>query len=280
MQSLAVNVFQRGMVLIVVASALIMVVACGPLLDTSPIATPTAVPATQPPIATATTAAPAPTVGATTAPATGVPTTAATSAATAAPTRAATSAATPAASGGDTVILTVVSGDTEARFRVREQLARVNFPSDAVGSTKAVTGTIVAKTDGTIDTKVSRVQVDLSTLKTDDNQRDNFIKQNTLQTRTYPFASFVPTKIEGLPLPPKDGDVAFKLTGDMTIRNVTKPVTWDVKGTIKGNDATGQATTNFTFGYFNMERPSVFSVLSIEDNIRLELDLHIRRVTP
>jgi polyisoprenoid-binding protein YceI len=177
------------------------------------------------------------------------------------------------------VRLVIVAEDSEARYRVREQLARLNFPSDAIGRTKSVTGTIEAKTDGTINTSASKVQVDLSTLKSDDGQRDNFIRQNTLQTSRYRYAVFVPTKIEGLTLPPKDGEVSFKLTGDMTIRNVTKPVSWDVKGTIKGNDATGTATTSFTFGYFDMERPSVFTVLSIEDNIKLELDIHIQRVT-
>jgi polyisoprenoid-binding protein YceI len=279
MQKKEKPLFRRGVALLVGVVVLTIVAACGPLMDTSPLSTPTSAPATQPPIPTATTAAPAATTVPATSPATAAPTNRPTTIATTAPTGSATSAATASAGGGETVRLTIVSGDTEARYRVREQLARVNFPSDAVGATKSVTGTIVAKTDGTIDTAQSRIQVDLSTLKSDEGQRDNFIKQGTLQTRTYPYAVFVPTKIEGLALPPKDGDVTFKLTGNMTIRNVTKPVTWDVKGTIKGNDATGTATTSFTFGYFNLERPNVFTVLSIEDNIKLEMDLHIRRVT-
>jgi len=40
--------------------------------------------------------------------------------------------------------LALVPGDNQATYRVREQLARLSFPSDAVGSTTNVTGTIVA----------------------------------------------------------------------------------------------------------------------------------------
>jgi len=78
------------------------------------------------------------------------------------------------------VRLELVADGTEARYIVREQLARVNFPSDAIGATKSVTGTIIAKTDGTIDTALSRVQVDLSTLKSDEGNRDNFLRMGTL----------------------------------------------------------------------------------------------------
>lgn len=177
------------------------------------------------------------------------------------------------------VRLELVAGDSEARYRVREQLARVSFPSDAVGATKAVTGTIVAKADGTIVSAESKFQVDLSKLKSDENQRDNFIKMNTLQTNRFPYAAFVPTAVQGLALPPPaSGEVTFKLVGDLTIRNVTKQVTWDAKATIAGNEATGTATTSFTFDYFNMMKPSVFTVLSVEDTIKLELDFHLRRV--
>ncbi|MEP7199508.1 MAG: YceI family protein [Chloroflexota bacterium] len=230
---------------------------------------PTALPTTAPSTATRAPVTASPTAQAVTTTTAGAPT---------AP-PAATNAPATTTNGAQTVRVELVAGDNEARYRVREQLARVSFPSDAVGATKAVTGTIVAKPDGTIVSTESKFQVDLSTLKSDENQRDNFIKRDTLQTNRYPYAVFVPTKIEGLTLPlPTTGDVSFKLIGDLTIRNVTKPVTWDVKGTLNGNDAKGTATTSFTWDYFNLSKPNVFTVLSVEDTIKLELDLHLRRV--
>jgi polyisoprenoid-binding protein YceI len=208
------------------------------------------------------------------------PTPAATPVPTAVP--AVTVAPTPAdavpAPSSDLVRLVLVPDKSQARYRVREQLVGVNFPTDAVGSTNVFTGTIVGRMDGTIVPDQSRFQVDLRTLKSNEGARDNFLRRNTLETDRYPYAVFVPTSAPGLPLKlPADGKVAFKLIGNLTIRDVTKPVTWDVQGTVNGNTATGTATTSFTFEYFNLTRPSVARVLSIEDNIKLELDLTLER---
>ena len=77
---------------------------------------------------------------------------------------------------------------------------------------------------------------------------------------------------------PQSGDVTFKLVGDLTIRNVTKQVTWDVTGKIQGNELAGQATTSFKFDYFGLTQPKVPVVLSVEDHIQLELDMVLQRV--
>lgn len=179
---------------------------------------------------------------------------------------------------GDTVKLVMVPGKNEARYRVREQLANVNLPNDAIGATKQVSGTIVGKLDGTIIAAQSKFSVDMRTLKSDRDQRDNFLRRNVLETDKYPFAEFVPLEAPGLPLKlPADGKIEFKLVGDMTIRNVTKRVTWEAKGQVVGNEASGTATTSFNFAFFQLERPSVPVVLSIDDKITLELDVFLRR---
>ncbi len=181
---------------------------------------------------------------------------------------------------GDAVRIELVAGQNEARYRVREQLARLNFPSDAVGATRNVTGTIVAHPDGTIVADHSLVRVDLRTLKSDESQRDRFIGGAVLQTQRYPYADFQPTEAHGLTLPvPKSGPLKFQLVGNLTIHGVTRPTTWDVSGNVNGDEATGQATTSFKFEDFQMSPPTVSVVLSVEDNIRLEIDLDMRRVS-
>ncbi len=176
--------------------------------------------------------------------------------------------------GTGTVALQVVEGQSNASYRVREQLASLSLPSDAVGTTKAITGTIVGKTDGSIDPALSKFVVDLRTLQSDRSQRDNFLRRNVLETDQYPYATFVPNQAPGLPLTfPPTGQVAFKLVGDLTIRNVTKPVTWDVTCQPQTNQGTCHATTSFTFEYFDLTQPRVSVVLSVVDNITLELNL-------
>ncbi len=73
---------------------------------------------------------------------------------------------------------------------------------------------------------------------------------------------------------------SFKLIGDLTIRNVTKQVTWDATCQVQSSqtEATCHATTSFTFGEFNLTQPKVGRVLSIVDNITLEVDVDLQRV--
>ena len=180
-------------------------------------------------------------------------------------------------SGGDVVRLVVAPEKSEARYRVREQLVNVSLPNDAIGRTKEVTGAIVLKTDGSIVSPDSKFVVGLQTLQTDQSQRDNYVRRNLLQIDQYPTVVFVPTQVTGLPSPlPQSGDVTFKLIGDLTIRNVTQQVTWNVTGKIQGNELTSQATTSFKFDYFGLTQPKVPVVLSVEDHIQLELDMVLR----
>ena len=58
--------------------------------------------------------------------------------------------------------LEVVKG-SRATFRVREQLAGVDFLNDAVGVSEGVTGAIVVRPDGTVDASQSRLTVDVGT---------------------------------------------------------------------------------------------------------------------
>jgi polyisoprenoid-binding protein YceI len=189
-----------------------------------------------------------------------------------------TASTTDTSSGGDVIRLVLVPENSEARFRVREQLAGASLPNDAVGRTKDFTGTVVIKPDGSIVSSDSQFVVSMGTLVSDQPMRDNFLRGNVLQVNQYPKAVFVPKQASGLPSPlPQSGSVTFKLTGDLTVRNVTQPVTWDVTAQVQGNQVTAQAATAFKFEDFSLTQPHVARVLSIEDNIKLELDVTLQR---
>lgn len=183
---------------------------------------------------------------------------------------AATSAAT--STGGARWTVTDAS---KATVSVREQLVGFNLPSDAVLTAKGAKGAFVLNADGTF-TSDSKITFELSTLSSDQGQRDNFVRSNTLNVRQFPTAAFVPVKISGVTLPLASGDFAGTLSGTMTIRGVTKDVTFTVKGTRSGGQLTASATADpvFTFGQFGMEPPTVAGrVISIVDAIHLTVDI-------
>lgn len=171
------------------------------------------------------------------------------------------------------VKITVIEGSV-ARFLVREQLAGRDFPNDAVGVTTAIEGTIVFSAVGEVRPERSKMTVDLQSLKSDEDRRDRFIKRNTLESDRFPLAEFEIRAAPGLTWPiPTSGDITFDLIGNMTVHGVTKPLRWTVEAQFSEGLVTGVAKTNFEFGFFDMDVPSVFIVLSVEDNIRLEVDL-------
>ena len=132
----------------------------------------------------------------------------------------------PSTTTGETVLQ--VGEGSVARYRVNETLARTGI-QDAVGETPDVSGTIHFDASGMVFSDQSSISVDLRTIRSDSDRRDNYVSNNTFETSRYPTADFIPTETEGLPWPlPSSGEVSFMLKGDMTIHGVTAPLTWDV----------------------------------------------------
>ena len=166
-----------------------------------------------------------------------------------------------------------VTDSSKATVRVREQLVGVSAPSDAVLVATGATGTFELKSDGTF-TPESKITFDLTTLASNERDRDNFVKRDTLRVQQFPKAELVPTTITGSV--PASGDLSLTLAGKMTIRGTTKDVTFEVQGKRDGGTLTVTATANppLKFGDFGMTAPSVpFRVVSVVDEIRLSVDL-------
>ena len=172
----------------------------------------------------------------------------------------------------------VVAEGSEVRYRVREQLVGLNFPNDAVGVTGAVEGGVAFDAQGRVVPGDSRFTIDLRTLRSDEARRDNYVRRNTLETDRYPTVTFVPTEARRLPVPlPQSGTVPFELIGDLTVQDATRRVTWDATAAFDGPKVTIRARTAFRFGDFGLRVPRVSVVLSVEDDIKLEADLVLRR---
>ena len=175
-----------------------------------------------------------------------------------------------------TVRLIVAPTGNEARYRVREQLANRPLENDAIGRTSKVEGAIVVARDGRILSDSSRFVIDLASLETDQPRRDNYVRRNTLQTDSFPTATFVPDSAS-IRLPAgarlKPGTYTFDLIGRLTLHGVTKPSKWNVTATVAPTgEIRGTATTSFDFDEFNIRQPKIPFVLSIQDTIRLEYD--------
>lgn len=177
--------------------------------------------------------------------------------------------------------LTITDG-TRARYKVQEQLAGISFPSEAVGTTESVTGTIIVNPDGSIAPQ-SKLVIDLRTITSDQSMRDGYVRSRTLETDKFPMLELVPKRAVGLPAPLPAGGQAqagFQLVTEMTVHGVKKEVTWNVVATFANDMVSGRATTTVDFATFNMAKPSLARLLSVDDKIQLEIEFKSKRTVP
>lgn len=156
-----------------------------------------------------------------------------------------------------------------AGFRVDEVLDNLG-DSTAIGRTPNVSGqlTLAGQT-----LTATTINVDLTTITSDQPRRDPAI-QRTLETNTYPTATFELTQPITLPQAPVDG-VTYNLTatGNMTIHGVTQPVTVTIQAQLKNGLIVVVGSTPFNFADYGMTAPRAPIVLSVDDHGTIEFQL-------
>lgn len=174
----------------------------------------------------------------------------------------------------------VATTGNEVRYRLRERLVGMELPYDAVGVTDKVTGSIALDDNGAVVAAESRLVIDVTGLTSDKDRRDGYVQRRLLETETHPTVTFVPTALRGLPATlPTTGEHTFQMVGNLTVKGVTRPTTWNVTARFQGGRITGNAFTEFTFDDFSMEKPAVSVILTLADTIRLEYDFTLQQAT-
>jgi polyisoprenoid-binding protein YceI len=167
----------------------------------------------------------------------------------------------------------IVPAQTTASYSVYENLILQNKPNnDAIGSTHSVQGSFKIKTGTSPLIASMNITVDLSTLQSDAQRRDDFIKQNSLQTNTYPNATFVSASTQGLPSSYTDGQtVHFQLTGNLTMHGKTNKEVFAVQGKVVGNTLTGTATSTIYMTDFGIQPPNLANIAIAQNKVVVTL---------
>jgi len=167
----------------------------------------------------------------------------------------------------------VVASNSEVSYTVREKLARLPGPSDAIGKTQTISGEIWLTPTGLVPAHPSTITVDLRTLTSDAPQRDRFLLNNSLESNTYPYATYTITGIDGFPTNYKQGTpVQVTLHGNFTVHGQTKPLDWTGTAVYDGTQIEVVMSTQFDMTEFGITPPNV-PVARAESGVRL--DAHI-----
>ena len=178
---------------------------------------------------------------------------------------------------GDGQSAYIISGEpSEARYVVDEELASIGA-NTAIGRTNAFTGQILID-DESMPAACSRFDVDMRTLVSDSSRRDNFLRGSTLQSDQFPIATFILRAVEDLESALDNEERTFTLIGDLVFRGQTQLVAWEATAALDGDELAGSAFIEFDMIDFGIDKPIVGSVVSIDDTIRLEVNIVAQQV--
>ncbi len=173
---------------------------------------------------------------------------------------------------GGLLVYQINPDDSEVRFVLDEVLR--GSPTTVVGTTNQVAGEIAIDLADLSTAQLGVIQINARTLLTDNNFRNRAIQNEILDTGDFEFITFAPTSLAGLPASIAPGEeVTFTITGDLTIRDVTQPVVFEVTAKAEnGNQLIGTASTIIKRADYNLIIPSVQQVADVEEEVELYID--------
>jgi len=172
----------------------------------------------------------------------------------------------------------IVAGESTLSYEVGEVLiSQDNRFATAIGITSDISGTISLDGVNPQSTTLGTITVDISLFRSDSNRRDNTIRSRFLESSKYPQVIFTPTEIVGLPESYQPGEtINFQVVGDTTIRETTRPLTFDVTAVLDGAALSGQAVTTFLMSDFGFGPISIAGILNTEDEVKIILNFVAR----
>jgi polyisoprenoid-binding protein YceI len=161
---------------------------------------------------------------------------------------------------------------SEFGYRVEEVLAGVN--TTAVGRSNEIDGLLTI--EGTTATVVD-VVVQVENITSDDPLRDGQFSGRIMNAAEFPTAEFRITEpIEFGRIPVGDEQITATATGELTLRGVTNPVTFDVTAQTTDGRIGVLGSIPVVFEDYGIENPS-FGVVRTEDNGLVEFVLVFER---
>jgi polyisoprenoid-binding protein YceI len=203
------------------------------------------------------------------------PTTAPTVASTADPPVDTDVATTPAVGGAEESPSTAAADGVDGTWTIGAgsavgyRVVEVLFGQDAegVGRTDQVTGQITI-TGAQVST--GSFEVAMGTVVSDEERRDNQFRGRLLDTATFTLTT--PIELGGVPA---DGTpVTATATGELTLRGVTRPVTFEVQAQRSGASIQVVGSTDIVFADYGIPQPDAPGITT-QDHGLLEFDLHL-----
>ena len=165
-----------------------------------------------------------------------------------------------------------VTAPSQVEYRVKELLFGQH--DTAVGRTTEVTGAIVI-TGATVTS--GRFRVDMASVSSGQAGRDAQFRGYIMDTGSYPYAQLTLAKPIDLRSLPRPGQlVSEQVTASLTLRGVTRPVTFTIGAERAGPGIDVSGSIPVRFSRWHIPNPS-FAVAQVGDTGTIDVLLHLVR---
>ncbi|WP_338554461.1 YceI family protein [Paenibacillus sp. KS-LC4] len=160
-----------------------------------------------------------------------------------------------------------IDSTSNVYFSVTTSRETVNFEVNGVTGTWNVDTADAAA-------NAADASLDMNVLDSGNGQRDGHVKEaDFLDVANFPSSTFKATKFEALPAEVKDGETfPLIMTGDLTIKGITKEVTFTGQAAYSGGKLNVESETVVTFEEFGMKNPHNV-VMDTENDVTVQLRL-------
>ncbi|MCB8981640.1 MAG: YceI family protein [Ardenticatenaceae bacterium] len=169
-------------------------------------------------------------------------------------------------------IFEIVPTESLATFTLSETLR--GLPTTVVGRSREIAGQIAIDFENPANSQMGPIQINARTLMTDNEFRNNAINNFILDTEQYELITFTPRQMTGLPSEfTAEEPIELQIEGDLTIREITKPVTFAATVTANGRtELNGSATAQILRADFGLQIPDAPGVANVSDEVQLTFE--------
>lgn len=175
-------------------------------------------------------------------------------------------------------VLEIVPDESLVTFTLDETLR--GLPTTVVGQSRAVAGQIAIDFADPTTAQIGPILINARTLLTENEFRNNAIQNFILQTEAYELITFTPQQISGLPAQfTANEPVTLTIQGNLTIRDITQPVTFAATVTADGRtELTGSAAAQISLADFALTIPDAPGVANVSEVVGLRIDFIARMI--
>ncbi len=158
----------------------------------------------------------------------------------------------------------VIGEGSEATFTVNEKLAWLDLPNDAVMRTVGIAGTIH------LDGQPSVIELDLHSMTSDSDRRDGYVRNRMFPDHR--TATFTVSDLGDLPDPlPEGEEITRQVEGELSIKGVTKPITFEVQARKDPDKLFVLGRTTFTWADLELPPPNIPGRIEVKDEVQVEV---------